>query len=212
MGAPSEPVRVVARALAGSGIDLVASCGVDAWDARAPLGKRARDLFAAACGCVVVASAGPALWRAARAEWRGEHPLDDFVGRALDRVDAALGAARIAFRRFEPTLRAEVVIDFRALGEIVGLGSRGPFGMLIHEAHGPWWALRGAYLVDAEVDPPLPHSPPCAGCAAPCVHGIAPDVVDLARASAEARRRCVIGAASRYDDDQIAYHHGRATT
>lgn len=200
--------RLVERALAGSGIDLVASCDASAWDARAPSAFRASVLFPSARGVVVVASAGPELWRRLRDEsGSSEHPLDDFVARSLDRVDAALAAERIGFRRFEAAIRAPPPLDFRALGEIVGLGSLGPFGMLIHAEHGPWWALRGAYLVDVAVDPPLAHAPPCAGCAAPCVAGMARDASGIARATVDARSRCVVGRASRYDDHQIAYHY-----
>ncbi len=204
--------RVVERALVGSGIDMVGSCDVGAWDARAPAGRRSRDLFPSARGVVVVASGGPDLWRALRASpdgggWNSEHPLDDFVARALDRADAALAAEGVGFRRFEPTLRAPLLLDFRALGEIVGLGSLGPFGMLIHAERGAWWGLRGAWLVDAEVDPPLLHIPPCLGCAAPCVASAPRDAAGIARATADVRSRCVVGQASRYDAEQIAYHY-----
>ena len=37
---------------------------------------------------------------------------------------------------------ADPALDFAALGELVGLGVRGPLGLLIHTAYGPWWAMR----------------------------------------------------------------------
>ena len=101
--------------------------------------------------------------------WANPHPLDTYVGELLDRADQALALARIGSRRFVPNVGASPALDFRALGELAGLGSMGPFGLLIHPEHGPWWALRGAWLVDVAVDPPLSHSLPCAGCPAPCV-------------------------------------------
>ena len=210
----TEVARLVERALVGGGIDLVASCNVGAWNARAPARLRSTELFPPARGVVVVASAGRGLWRALRdaadhrERWRTEHPLDDFVAGVLDRVDAALTDARIGFRRFEAKVLAPVPLDFRALGEIVGLGSLGPFGMLIHAEHGPWWALRAAYLVDVEVDPPLAHAPPCRGCAAPCVAGAPRESAGIALATADVRTRCIVGGRSRYDDDQLAYHYG----
>jgi epoxyqueuosine reductase QueG len=102
-------------------------------------------------------------------------------------------------------------VDFVALARLVGLGSPGPFGMLIHREHGAWWALRGAWLVDAEVDPPLDHRPPCKGCPAPCVGGWS-NAGQLTAATLETRSRCVVGQRSRYDNDQIAYHYDRTAT
>ncbi len=115
------------------------------------------------------------------------------------------------FQRFEAALHAPVRVDFVALASLVGLGRPGPFGLLIHPEHGPWWALRGAWLVDAEVDPPREAAPACAGCAAPCVGGWE-NAGSIARATTDARARCVVGPASRYDDDQMAYHSDRAAT
>ena len=204
---------LVRQALAGSGIDLVASCSIDAFDAAAPEGMRSGALMPGARGVVVAASAGPALWRAFRsvteaepARWDEEHPYDTFVASLLARADAALGAAGIAFRRFEAAVHATPRMDFLALSRLTGLGSPGPFLLHVHETHGPWWALRGAWLVDAEVEPALAHTPPCARCSAPCVGGWerAGGIVD---ATPQVRSRCVVGQASRYDDDQIAYHY-----
>jgi hypothetical protein len=79
---------------------------------------------------------------------------------------------------------------------------------LIHPAHGPWWALRAAYLVDVDVQPTPEIVAPCLGCAAPCVAN-EPRPIPLDRSTAEMRRRCPIGVASRYDDEQIAYHYAR---
>jgi hypothetical protein len=159
-------------------------------------------------GIVVIASSGRELWARVRARAaRRPHPLDDYVSLCLMAADGALQGAGISFRRFEARLGAEPSLDFRALGEMVGLGSMGPFGMLIHEQHGPWWALRGAYLVDRAVAPPLAHRPPCAGCHAPCLGSGRPVEAGIALATPEVRGRCVVGQASRYTDEQIAHHY-----
>ncbi len=207
---------LVRQALEGSGIDLLASCPIAAYDAVAPEASRSTALMAGARGVVVAASAGPALWRAFlvhvgqdRRRWDEPHPYDAFVASLLDRGDRALGAAGIAHRRFEAAFHATPRIDFLALSRLVGLGSPGPFFLHIHETHGPWWALRGAWLVAADVDAPLAHAPPCVGCAAPCVGGWA-HAGDITVATPEVRSRCVVGQASRYDDDQIAYHYRRS--
>ncbi len=143
-----------------------------------------------------------------RARWDEPHPYDAFVATTLARADAALTREGIASRRFDAAFHAPVRIDFLALAALVGLGSPSPFALHIHETHGPWWALRGAWLVDADVAPPLVHRPPCAGCAAPCVGGRAA-LGTLVAATPEVRARCVVGQASRYDDEQIAYHYDR---
>jgi hypothetical protein len=167
---------------------------------------------------IVAASAGPALWRNFLARmrerpelWSSAHPYDEFVSGLLSRADAALGGAAVRYRRFEAAFRAPVRVDFIALGKLVGLGSPGPFGLLIHPRHGPWWALRGAWLVDAEVEGPLVSPAPCADCAAPCVGGWA-NASGIGQATPEVRGRCVVGQGSRYDEDQIAYHYERETT
>jgi hypothetical protein len=207
---------LVREALAGSGVELVASCGVEAFDRRAPEGYQSAALMPGASGLVVAASAGPELWRyfrehagASRSERESSHPFDRFVATILGRADRALLGAGVPFRRFDASFDAEPRMHFVAMGELVGLGSPGPFGMLIHSAHGPWWALRGAWLVRAEVDPPLVDNPPCVGCSAPCVGGWR-NAGGVADATVEARARCVVGQDSRYDEEQIAYHYGGA--
>jgi hypothetical protein len=209
---------IVRSALLGSGIELVASCPIGAYDARAPRAFQSSVLLPGARGVVVAASAGPALWRAFQARtaanpaaWDEVNPYDAFVASLLGRADDALAREGIAFRRFEAAFHAPVRVDFVALAEIVGLGSASPFRLLIHPVHGAWWALRGAWLVAADVEPPLVHVPPCAGCPAPCIGGRA-NAGNPPGASVEVRARCVVGQSSRYDDDQIAYHYDRAAT
>jgi epoxyqueuosine reductase QueG len=216
-----DPITLVADAVEGTGLNLVGSCGIEAYDRRAPRGLRSPDLMARARGVVVVASAGRELWTAFRAAmdtsegeetgWHRAHPLDAYVAGALDRADLALAQAAIGSRRFEPTLEAPLAIDFRALGELAGLGTMGPFGLLIHETHGPWWALRGAWLVDVEVPPERVPRAPCAGCSAPCL-GSSRRPEGILLATPSVRGRCPVGLESRYSDEQIAYHYDREPT
>jgi len=207
--------RIVREALEGTGIELVASCGVDAYDAEAPARLRSAELMPGARGVVVAASAGTRLWRrfrehmdADRARWAEPNPYDAFIAATLARADEALARAGVRFSCFDAAFDAPIRLSFIALARLVGLGDPGPFMLAIHPAHGPWWALRGAWLVDVEVDPPLAHAPPCAGCHAPCVGGWE-NAGGIARATPEVRARCVVGQDSRYDDDQIAYHYDR---
>ena len=217
-GVAANATEVLRGALGGSGIGLLASCPIEAYDAAAPEAVRSAVLMPGARGVIVSASAGPALWRAFREHmrkdersWEEPHPYDAFVASLLGRGDARLAAEGIAYRRFDAAFHATPRLDFLALSRLVGLGSPGPFRLHIHETHGPWWALRGAWLVVAEVDAPLAPTPPCAGCPAPCVGGW-PRAGDIPLATPQVRERCVVGQASRYDDDQIAYHYDRAAT
>ncbi len=210
--------RVVRDALAGTGIELVASCPVAPYDAAAPAALRSAELMPEARGVIVAASAGAALWRLFRAHmgedrsrWDEPHPYDTFVARLLSRADAALARAGVRHRRFEAAFDATPRLDFIALARLAGLGSPGPFFLAIHPTHGAWWALRGAWLVGSEVEPPLEPRSPCVGCAAPCIGG-GEHAGGIDLATPEVRARCVVGQASRYDDDQIAYHYDGETT
>jgi epoxyqueuosine reductase QueG len=194
----------LAARLAAAGMDLIGTTSVTAWDAHAPAQLRAESLLSGARSVIVVGSAGPRLWNAFRAAapHSGEHPLDEFVTRALIDAESELSAVRA--RRFEASFMFEPRVDFRTLGRLAGLGDVGPFGLLIHPVHGPWFGLRGAWLVDCEL-PQAPLSSPCVGCAAPCVGSAGETTLD--RSTAAMRLRCPFGTASRYSDEQLAYHH-----
>jgi hypothetical protein len=210
-------VDVVRAALAGTGIELVASCPVELYDARAPAALRSSVVLPGARGLIVAGSAGPVLWRrfrevveGDRRRWDEANPYDRVVAETLDRADTALRLRGVRFRRFEAAFHAQPRVDFVTMARLVGLGEPGPFRLLIHSEHGAWWALRGAWLVDAEVERPRAEPMPCNGCAAPCVGGW--ENAETARATAEVRGRCVVGQPSRYDEEQIAYHTDRAAT
>jgi hypothetical protein len=210
---------IVRAALAGSGIEAIASCPIASYDARAPAAFHSSRFLPGARGLVVAASAGPRLWRAFRdrmrgspASWDAPNPYDTFVAERLDRADAALAARGVRSFRFEARFDAPVHVNFVALGELAGLGSAGPFGLLIHPEYGPWWALRGAWLVDGPVEPAVERPAACAGCPAPCVGGWENAGCEIVRASPDARSRCIVGRGWQYDDDQIAYHYAREAT
>jgi epoxyqueuosine reductase QueG len=214
-----DAVAVVSEALRGTGLNVAASCSVEAYDRRAPAGYRSSELMPRARGVVVAASAGRELWDAVRLAgrddpvvWTREHPLDAFVARVLDRADEALALARIGSRRFEARVDAHPMLDFRAMGELVGLGSTGPFGLVIHPEHGPWWALRAAWLVDQALPDPASYPAPCAGCHAPCVEGAKRTPEGILLATVTARVRCVVGQGARYSDEQLSYHYDRDAT
>ncbi len=186
------------------GMDLIGVTSATAWDEHAPKHLQAEVLLPGARSAIVVGSAGRGLWETFRAAapHEGEHPLDEFVTRAL--IDAEREFEGVRARRFEASFTFEPRIDFRTLGRRAGLGDVGPFGLLIHPSHGPWFGLRGAWLIDREL-PVAALSTPCRGCVAPCVGREGQTTLD--RSTAAMRLRCPLGIASRYGDEQIAYHH-----
>lgn len=202
-----ELVERLGARLRSAGIDLIGTASAAAWDAHAPAHLRSGELLPNARSVIVVGSAGRALWEAfaAAAPHHGEHPLDAFVTRALVDAEAAFAESGVAARRFEAAFTFEPRVDFRALGRLAGFGDVGPFGLLIHPTHGPWFGLRGAWLVDREVPTAPAVPPPCATCAAPCVGDAGATTLD--RSTSAMRLRCPIGAGSRYTDEQLRYHH-----
>ncbi len=173
-------------------------------------------LLPGARSVLVVGSSGRRLWErftawlAADPSERllGEpNPLDRYVATLLDEGSALLEAAGVRARRFEPTLQARPQLDFRRIAELAGLGSPSPIGLIVHPTHGPWWATRGAWLVDGEIDPTPPVSGPCPTCSAPCVRDLpAGAAFTLLAATRAAREACPL-TADRYTDEQLDYHY-----
>jgi epoxyqueuosine reductase QueG len=210
----------LARQLADGGLDLYAAFPASAWDAAgppAPLASQA--LLPGARTLVVAGSGGRALWErftawlaeAPRARLTDEaHPLDRYVATVLDGAAALFDGAGLRARRFEPTFLFEPRLDFRRLAELAGLGAPSPLGLLVHPVYGPWWGLRGAFLVAGALPATAPasiHGIPCNGCPAPCRAAIpAGTEGTIAAATVAAREACVLGA-HRYSDEQIAYHY-----
>ena len=111
---------IVRSALAGTGIEVVGSCPVAAYNARAPGEFHSDRFLPGARGLVVAASAGPGLWRAFRehvraggASWDDPHPYDDFVAELLSRADEALAARGIRACRFEARFDAPAAMAAR---------------------------------------------------------------------------------------------------
>ncbi len=196
--------------LAAGGLDVVAVADA------APLAAHLAPLHPAARAVIVVGSGGRALWERFTAwaaadfarRFRDEpHPLDRYVAGVLDGGDAILARAGVSARRLEPTVLFAPRVDFRRLAAAARLGGDAPLGMVVHPVYGPWWALRGAWLVDRALAPTPPLADPCRGCPAPCRAAIAPGAEGtIWAATREARLACVLQA-HRYLDEQLAYHY-----
>ena len=202
-------IAALGHSLTVGGVDLIAVFPSEKWD------PEDRSLLVGARSVIVVGSSGQSLWKRFTA-WAAEaprarlvddlHPLDRYVTTVLDRGDALLAQAGVRARRFEPTLACVPRLDFRRLAELSGLGSRSPIGMIIHPVYGPWWALRGAWIVERALAETPPLARPCDGCPAPCRATIpAGTEGTIAAATPAARGACVLSQ-HRYSDEQLDYH------
>jgi hypothetical protein len=148
-----------------------------------------------------------------------EHPLDRYVTEQVTRIVARTGRrAEIVFAHVtEPT-----AFPIQRLAELIGFAVIAPSHLAIHPEHGPWFALRAVVVLDcAGPDVWLTRSArPCAGCAAPCVAALeralqssgpkldGRSVAAHARDWIAVRDVCPVGRASRYGENQLAYHYG----
>ncbi len=227
-------VRDLHGALAPAGLDLVAATTVSAY--HAALTGAAREALAlpaehAPDDLVVCVGNTRALWPALLAAMDEDaalaaspDPVDDHAGAALRRATVAVAARRaVALAAYPVRESGPPSLAIVALAEAAGLGTRAPCHLLVHGAHGPWVALRGAVVARVAGPPPSPRAPgPCDACAAkPCVaayeravhaSGGAAGVTreTLARDHAlwvAVRDACPVGRASRYDDAQAEYHY-----
>jgi hypothetical protein len=156
------------------------------------------------------------------------------VGVEADPIDAhslrAIGAALAdrPHRVLYPGVGSSTV-PLARLGALAGWHHPSPLGLGIHPEHGLWFAYRALVVLaapDLEPTPPAPGGPPCESCVdQPCLRACPAGAVDPAgfrvRECVEfrvreaspcqdrclARLACPVGAASRYDPDQLAYHY-----
>jgi len=199
----------IAGAVGDGGLNLVAAFAASRWEGAGALLDGARSV-------IVVASGGRALW-ARFTEWVAEaprerfadepHPLERYVRGLLERAERVLVEEGGRARRLEPTFLFQPRVDFRRLAELAGLGAPSPIGMAVHPIFGPWWALRGAWVVDRAIEETAALARPCEGCMAPCRAAIPPGTEGtIAAATRVARLACVLGE-SRYSDEQLLYHY-----
>lgn len=230
----------LATALAPFGLNLTGVASLDAYDALVPETHRLRASGTTARAAIVIGNGGGEFWAAFERRCAASpgftdrvHPLDDFTAEIMERrvlpLAAGLGVGaelRLPFDAAVPPL------SFVHLAEAAGLGRRSILGVLIHPEFGPWMALRGALLVDQEIEAPRPAADfdPCPSCRErPCIRACPGGAVsypagwDIPRcidhrvadhaACAErchARFECVYGQPHRYPAAALAYHQRRA--
>ena len=171
-------VHGIRETLERAGLNHLGLVAGAAWDATQPPARRTGTLFPGTRSILVVANGGRALWDAFLDDLRRDpsgltteaHPLDAFVERAVRSTEAAFGD--VPRRWFWATDTADVVLDFRVLAQLAGLGAPSRLGLLLDARFGPWVGLRAACFLAADVPdlpaPALPAPDLCAPCEAPC--------------------------------------------
>lgn len=175
---------------------------------------------------VMAGNVGSAFWAKVQAspEGKGPNPIDRWTARVLGEIAAGLGI-EVVFPFGGPPWHPFQRWALRADPEL----SSSPLGILIHPDHGLWHALRGAFLIEAELGLPPPDGrpSPCLSCERkPCLKacpvdafkGEAYDVVScrsyLATLSGQpcmiqgcaARRACPVGREHSYAGSQTQHH------
>jgi methylmalonic aciduria homocystinuria type C protein len=151
-----------------------------------------------------------------------ENPLDTYVAATLREL--APRALRRPFQLVFAHATAPKPFPIQRLAEAIDFAALSPCHLTVHAEHGPWLALRAVVLVDVEGPPPSmpPLVSPCRGCSAPCVPALRralertpPPLSEEAIAEHAAdwiaiRDACPVGHASRYEDEQLAYHYKKS--
>ena len=226
-------VEQAAAEAAAWGMNLAGVIDAEAYDSGAPAGHRLRDAWPAAGSALILGSAGPLFWerflaRRARepALARLDDPLDAHTVDVVAPIVTLFREQGVAARAVFPFYGAQDhALSFRCLSFRAGFGADSVLGLILHPEYGPWNAARAAVLTAASLPPSMPLSAfrPCVGCPAPCVAACPGDAfpdgrwsdticleakrqIEPCRTSCLARIHCVIGAAHRYPEDEMAYH------
>jgi hypothetical protein len=195
--------------------------------------SRAGRLSACSSTCrsaIVIGTGGRDHWRHLVEEQGqpgtgGANPLDRYSEHSLSREVDLL--AEHGYRAKAVFPFAKRPVNFLRLAEIAGIGKLSPVvPFLLHPRYGPWISLRGALLLEEELEPTkeLEDFTPCHFCHAPCLDACPVDTygphghLDLracgehrqaggCNGGCEVRRACPVGSAERYSSDEERFRH-----
>lgn len=215
------------------GVNLAGVLAAVDYDACVPEAWRTGALLPEARSVVVLATGGPAFFRAFRAA--GGDSLDAFLVEGVRRAvlrERGRGHAAASGFYFEQRPAGQPgarFVDMVALGGRAGLGAPGRLGLLLHPRYGPWLGIRALLFTSRPLpaSAPDPGFAPCDGCPAPCAGACPGDAVretgfdgaacldtsrrvPSCRVGCAARRACVVGQEHRYDADAEAWHRQAA--
>ena len=190
-------------------------------------------LLAGARSVIVVGNCDDVMWNALQADIEASgdkydsinDPVDTFTSAALESAVEELEEKGVsALATYPWRQEAGGWLPFQAWAAACGFGAMGVIGVVIHPDYGPWMGLRGAIIMDAELEPdPAEDFDPCGKCDAPCFDACPAGAVSregcnvrkcirtrLSEHTCEdrcaAREACVFGKEYRYGRDEITYH------
>ena len=172
---------------------------------------------------VLIGHGGKALWDYVKAAGiAGEHPIDDFTVRSIERCFAE----HLPANRYRIVYPGDAPVGLQQLGALAGWHHAAPFMVGIDPDWGSWYAYRAVVLADTGFCPfpAVDRSNPCSRCVnRPCIaacpaQAMAGGGFSLARCAAYrlqpgsacaftclARVACPVGSAHRYDADQLRH-------
>lgn len=172
---------------------------------------------------VLLGHGGKALWDCVKAAGiAGEHPIDDFTVRSIERCFAE----HLPANRYRIVYPGDAPVGLQQLGALAGWHHAAPFMVGIDPDWGSWYAYRAVVLADTGFcpSPTVDRGSPCTSCQArPCVTACPAAAMDGGRFALEqciayrmrddskcihtclARIACPVGGEHRYDDDQLRH-------
>ncbi len=151
------------------------------------------------------------------------HPFDRWTAERISEATAAALPASLPRELRHVWEGPPRMVAMQALAVHAGLGVRGPAGLVVDPALGPWQAFRAALVVALEAPLRAPSDgAPCATCAArPCVpahaaaltatsptqDGQRPSLGPAWAPWLAVRDACPVGREARYAEGQILYHY-----
>ena len=233
-------VASLTGALAADGLDRIGAATVAHCNALLPDGWKLPDLGSPRHAVIVIGH-GRGVWapfvRACGADARlkaDPNPFDRWTSEQIVRALRATLPAGIPCELRHVWEGPPRQVAMQALAVAVGLGARGPAGLVVNAEVGPWMAFRAVAIVAVPGPETVVAAPsPCVTCAdRPCVaaletaqriqqarHSVPPavtrdgahaaQVVPVWRAWLGVREACPVGGAARYSEAQVRYHYAR---
>lgn len=203
--------------LESRGLDLSATTTAQQYNALVDepyrLGEFGRDAT-----LVLVIGNTKALWPFITSVWNEDryrkNPVDTYTDEVIAGAVSEIDTAYDIRLYHEPPPRR---IALQRLADVAGLAWLSESHLCVHPTVGPWMALRGAIVFDAEGAPSTPASAPCectTGCGSKLSEALAAgsletpaDLADSWRTWLEVRQACTVGQTHQYSEQQILYHY-----
>ncbi|PIE23539.1 MAG: hypothetical protein CSA62_06780 [Planctomycetota bacterium] len=162
---------------AAFGLNLCGIASVADFDACQSRERRISGRFPEGRSVLVIASGGSEFWERMiqrhgkpKAPAPNYHPIDEHGAALIQEERQRLAGLGIRSELLFPF--GNGTVDFVTLGELAGLGYRSPVvPLLLHPKFGPWISMRGALVLEEELEPegPMEGFTPCSECHAPCL-------------------------------------------